>query len=202
MIAETSGARSKRRGRARQRKSTRPEETRAALVAAAAVAFNTEGYHGTDTNKIARAAGFAPQTFYRHFRDKMDVFLAVYEQWQAEERRAIGRAARARAAKQAIVRAVFDHHARWRIFRRSLRWLAVEEPRAREARARSRDRQLDDLQRLPANAARSRGELLAALLTVERLFDAAADDELTDASLDAAATKEILLNAVRGCRGT
>lgn len=189
------------KGRARKRRSTRPEATRAALVEAAASAFNTLGYHGTDTNKIARAAGFAPQTFYRHFRDKMDVFLAVYEEWQAEERRAIGRAARAQAAEPEIVKAVFEHHVRWRIFRRSLRWLAVEEPRAREARARSRDRQLEDLGRLPSNATRSRGELLAALLTVERLFDAAADDELADSSLDDPAVSQILLRAVRGCRG-
>ena len=33
-----------------------PDETRARLVAAAAAVFNQEGYDGTDSNKLARAA--------------------------------------------------------------------------------------------------------------------------------------------------
>lgn len=175
--------------------------TRDRLVSAAASEFNEVGYYGTDTNKIARAAGFAPQTFYRHFRDKMDVFLAVYEQWQADERKAVARAAREGAGIESITRAVLRHHQRWRIFRRSLRVLAVEDTRARAARARSRSAQLADLARLPANAGRPRADLVAALLRVERLFDAAADEELADLGLDAAGRFQILLAAVRACRG-
>ena len=34
-----------------------PDETRARLVAAAADEIERAGYHGTDTNRIARAAG-------------------------------------------------------------------------------------------------------------------------------------------------
>ena len=59
-----------------------PSSTRERLVEAAADAFNAHGFHGTDTNKIARAAGFAPQTFYRHFEDKLAIFIAVYEAWR------------------------------------------------------------------------------------------------------------------------
>jgi hypothetical protein len=40
-----------------------------------------------------------------------------------------------------------------------------------------------------------------ALLNVERLFDAAADDELADLGLDETAGFEILQTAVRACRG-
>ena len=202
MPAERGAAPSRASGRSKRGPSRAgPEATRQALIQAAADAFNSAGYHATDTNKIARAAGFAPQTFYRHFRDKMDIFLAAYERWQADERRAIGQAARARAAERGIVKAVLDHHVRWKTFRRSLRWLAIEDARAREARVHSRARQLDDLARLPTNAARSHAELLAALLTAERLFDAAADGELTDNGLDAAAVQKVLRDAVRGCRG-
>jgi AcrR family transcriptional regulator len=196
MRTDTAGSRPapKTRGAARS------SATCDALVEAAARAFNGDGYHGTDTNKIARAAGFAPQTFYRHFRDKMDVFLAVYERWQVDEREAIARAAKERAAEAGIVKALLDHHLRYRVFRRSLRWLAVEDPEARKARAFSRERQLTDLARLAANQGRSRAALLAALLTVERLCDAAADGELADSGLDDEAVFAVVLDAVRGCR--
>src|SRR5262245_12814544 len=60
--------------------------TSAKLIAAAAKEFNQRGFDGTDTNRIARRAGFAPQTFYRWFRDKTEIFLAVYRAWDEEER--------------------------------------------------------------------------------------------------------------------
>ena len=167
---------------------------------AAAEAFNTEGFHSTDTNKIARAAGFAPQTFYRHFRDKMEVFLAVYERWQKEERNAIRQVSQERGAERAITKVVLEHHVQWKVFRQSLRWLAIEDARARAARTGSRERQIDDLVTLAGNVGRSRAELLTALLAAERMFDAAADGELADAGLDASTIEQILREAVRGCR--
>ena len=39
--------------------------------------FIESGYAGTDTNRIARRAGFAPQTFYRWFADKTAILRAV-----------------------------------------------------------------------------------------------------------------------------
>ena len=75
------------------------------------------------------------------------------------------------------------HHVEWRIFRGSLRLLAVEENRVRRARAASRERQVETLTRLPENAQRSRVELIAALLTIERLCDAVADGEFEDLSI-------------------
>jgi AcrR family transcriptional regulator len=80
------------------------------LIEAAAREFNTAGFHGTNTNLIARAAGFAPQTFYRHFEDKIDVFVAAYEYWQAREREAVSRALGADAPHRAIAKAALDHH--------------------------------------------------------------------------------------------
>jgi AcrR family transcriptional regulator len=52
--------------------------TRERLVQAAAAEFREQGFAGTDTNRIARRAGFAPQTFYRWFTDKTEIFIAVY----------------------------------------------------------------------------------------------------------------------------
>ena len=48
------------------------------LIAAAAAEFREAGFAGTDSNRIARRAGFAPQTFYRWFKDKTEIFIAVY----------------------------------------------------------------------------------------------------------------------------
>jgi AcrR family transcriptional regulator len=61
------------------KRSRDPQESRRALLKAAAKIFNSEGYFATDSNRIARAAGYAPGTFYTHFADKRAIFLAVYE---------------------------------------------------------------------------------------------------------------------------
>ena len=168
---------------------------------AAAAAFNAHGFHGTDTNKIARAAGFAPQTFYRHFGDKLAVFIAVYEAWQESERTAVRVAASETDPDAAIARTSVQHHRDWRGFRRSLRLLALEEPRIRAARAESRERQLAALAKAPGNKARSKAELTAALLKVERVCDALADDELTDVGISQTDAEALAVQAIREARG-
>src|SRR5260370_38576188 len=62
-----------------------PAETRERLVAAAARLFNRAGYHGTDSNRIAKEAGYATGTFYKHFKNKREAFLAAYEVCVASE---------------------------------------------------------------------------------------------------------------------
>lgn len=181
------------------RKTVQP--TRERLIQAAAEAFNAHGFHGTDTNKIAKAAGFAPQTFYRHFTDKLAVFIAVYEAWQDSERLAVRTAASAPDADAAIALASVAHHRDWRGFRRSLRLLALEEPRIRAARAHSRERQLADLAKAPGNRGRSKADLAAALLKVERVCDALADDELADLGLSGEEAEALAVQAVREARG-
>lgn len=175
--------------------------TRETLVKAAAEAFNAHGYHGTDSNKIARAAGFAPQTFYRHFPDKLAIFVTVYEAWQASEREAVRAAAHDADPDIAIARTSVAHHRDWRGFRRSLRLLALEEPRIRAARAESRERQLADLAKAPGNRGRSKAELTAALLKVERVCDALADDEFADLAIDGEDAEALAVQAIREARG-
>lgn len=176
-------------------------DTRGRLLQGAATEFNSIGYHATNTNKIAKAAGFAPQTFYRHFDDKIDAFLATYEFWQAAERAAIARAAKADASVNAMVRTVLAHHVEWKIFRRSLRLLAVEEPKVRSARTASRNRQIDALMAVPGNKARSRDLVAADLLHIERLSDAAADNELRDLGITPSGIETMLARAIRRARG-
>lgn len=174
--------------------------TRDRLVEAAAAEFNAVGFHGTNTNKIAKAAGFSPQTFYRHFEDKIEIFLAVYDSWQASERHAVTRALKSAAGAATIAKVVLEHHETWRVFRQSLRLLAVNDLRVRRARAASRERQLDSLGRVPANAGRPRAELVAALLSIERLSDAAADGELGDLGVAPDAALTVLADAIRAAR--
>src|SRR6516164_7449492 len=85
--------------------------TRAALLHAAEAEFNARGFDGTDTNRIARAAGYAPQTFYRHFKDKRAAFLAVYDRWWKDESAALQRPAQERPADvEAAARVALAFH--------------------------------------------------------------------------------------------
>jgi AcrR family transcriptional regulator len=157
--------------------------TRGLLIEAAGAEFNAFGYFGTDTNRIARRAQFAPQTFYRHFVDKLDVFLAVYDRWQTDEALAIATALRGqprgnrpKAAAEVIIR----HHRDWAVFRRSLRLLAVDHPKVRLARTNGRKKQIAQLAALPGNLGRNPSVIAAAIFLIERLCDALADDEVAD----------------------
>jgi AcrR family transcriptional regulator len=161
----------------RKAKSRSTEDTKARLVSAAMSEFNKKGYFGTDTNQIARAAGFAPQTFYRHFSDKTAIFLQVYDRWWRDESAAIQKLSRrsALSPKAAAVTAL-SFHLRWKIFRRSLRLLTVEDRRVGAARTAARHAQLMILDPSLTDETRIAVKF-GELLTVERLCDAAADGE-------------------------
>jgi len=68
----------------------RGEATRDALVAAARALFTERGYAGVGTEEVVRRAGVTRGALYHHFRDKRDLFRAVYEQTEAETVAAIG----------------------------------------------------------------------------------------------------------------
>ena len=174
-----------------------PEETRARLLAAAETLFNTKGFEGTDTNRIARAAGYAPQTFYRHFPDKTAIFLAVYDTWWRAEAAALGRALANPAPAQtprAAARIALDFHTRWRIFRRSLRHLALTEPATRKAGTAARKSQIAKWKK--AGAQKTPAQLAAALLAAERLCDGAAEGEFADLGLSRGATLGLVAEAM------
>lgn len=145
------------------------------LLAAAARDFEEVGYDGTHSNRIAARAGYAPQTFYRHFPDKLAIFLAVYANWNDSGLAALPELRDAQSAAAALV----AHHRTARVFRRSLRTLTATEPKVAEARARARRRQAAALaSALPAFRARPAPDRFATLLILERLADAIADGEL------------------------
>jgi len=170
---------------------------REALLVAARAEFDERGFEGTDTNRIARRAGYAPQTFYRNFPDKTAIFVETYHRWLADEWKDLGKAHGKGAGEAA--RILLKHHANHREFRRSLRRLTTSDPAVRAARAESRRRQLalldaDDeaRQRAPLGNAR-----LALLLCIERIADAAADGELSDLGLTPGDEVALLAGVIR-----
>jgi AcrR family transcriptional regulator len=170
-----------------------PDETRRRLVAAAGVVFNRDGFEGTDTNRIAREAGYAPGTFYKHFTDKQAIFGAVYDEWVGAEWRTIdallerGGPGLARALAEHVV----EHHRRWRVFLRSLRALSPHDPAVRRAHRAGRRRQLD---RMTGVRARN----LFVLYAIERVADALADDEPEALGVDAADLVRGIERAIAG----
>ena len=166
-----------------------------ALLEAARQEFEDVGFEHTNTNAIARRAGYAPQTFYRHFPDKLAIFLAVYANWVRQE----GVVAAPDQSTERLALQIVQHHRRYRVFRRSLRALTVTDARVAEARAASRHRQVAAISRRnPAFAARPLARQIADLLTVERICDAVADDEFAHLGLsDSDALEQVRIAIVR-----
>jgi AcrR family transcriptional regulator len=180
-----------------------PAATFAQLLNAAEREFNTRGFDGTDTNRIARAAGYAPQTFYRHFDDKRAAFLAVYDRWWKDESAALEAPAQEQPANvEAAARVALAFHTKWRGFRRALRHLAIVDAKVRSARTKARRAQIARIRAFTGDDARSDHDLIAALLKAERLADAAADGELADLGLSTAAAKTLVTTAIAELLGS
>ncbi len=174
--------------------------TAAKLVTAAMAEFNEHGFGGTDSNRIARRAGFAPQTFYRWFKDKTEIFVAVYRAWEDAERADVGALLSRDAPVEALVEAGVDHHRRFLRFRRSLRQLALEDPLVRAARAASRLRQVEQIRVWTGREANGDAGLGVTLLLLERLTDAIAEGELSDMGLTEAEARAELARIIGGLR--
>lgn len=171
-----------------------PQATRAALVEAARGEFEDVGYHETNSNRIAARAGYAPQTFYRHFRDKPDIFLAVYRRWTEEEMQLLDGVRDATAAADTVI----AHHRGSLHFRRALRLLSLTDDGIRAARAESRKAQIERLRaRLAHLGSRSDADLAASLLTLERLTDACAEGELEDMGVPRAEGRRLVAAVIR-----
>jgi AcrR family transcriptional regulator len=65
-------------------RSGRKAETHRRLLQAARRLFIERGYHATRPQDIARAAGVAIGTFYLHFADKWEIFVAFSEEAREE----------------------------------------------------------------------------------------------------------------------
>ena len=167
-------------------KARRGHDTRDKLLLAAAQAFNKDGYFGTDSNKIARGAGFSPGTFYKHFGDKREAFLAVYELWIEREREALAPLAQggssADAAGQLVAR-LSELYQRWRGFRASSRLLAATDEGVRKFQREQRGKLMTLLSSLRGGRKGSRERDALLLFALERGCDALADGEADDLRL-------------------
>ena len=61
------------------KKQAQSEKTRAALVSAARALFAEKGFAGTGTEEVVARAGVSRGALYHQFRDKSELFLAVFE---------------------------------------------------------------------------------------------------------------------------
>jgi AcrR family transcriptional regulator len=62
----------------------RRQHTRDTLLDAAAVVFARRGFHGASLDEIAEAAGFTRGAIYKHFADKEDLLLSVWERFNEQ----------------------------------------------------------------------------------------------------------------------
>lgn len=152
--------------------------TRDLLVRAAAEEFNRAGFGGTNTNKIARAAGFAPATFYRYFDDKKAIMVAAFDWVLSLQRDAMlalvaemdpsdveGIASR-------MVGSLADHQRQWQKLIASGLVIASEDPELGSLLHAKRARDLAAMQAICAQLGgepKSREDDLLLLLTVEGL---------------------------------
>jgi AcrR family transcriptional regulator len=167
--------------RRQPKRSRDPEASRRALVDAAAQIFNSVGYYGTDTNRIAIAAGYTPGTFYTHFEDKRAIFLEVYRRWLDEEIAAVAAVLESDdgAKRMRLARVVLEHHRKWRTFRASLRALYATDEVVHQARLAQRRRQLElGLEQRGRSGRQARAELLSIMLILEALADSIADGDV------------------------
>jgi len=181
-----------------------PEDTRGRLVQAAAEIFNRDGYDGTDSNRIAREAGYAPGTFYKHFPDKRQIFLAVYAEWVEREWRDVSQTIEAGGMPEDVATRTVDiflgHHRRWRGFRASLRALVTADVEVRDFYRAQRRKQLELLAELRRNRSGdtdSREADLLLLFTLERTADALAEDEPEALEVRPELLRKLLVDLVR-----
>lgn len=177
--------------------------TRERIIEAAATLFNRLGYHGTDSNSIAKEAGYATGTFYKHFRDKRDAFLSAYERWVAAEWRAIdaevAKEQKLEETARGIVDLTIEFHTQWRGLRASLMELVFSDPEARRFFRAQRLRQLDMMARLRRRlklAARTREQDAIHLFMTERVFDAIGQGEIQALGLDCTEIRESMVQRV------
>ena len=180
-----------------------PAQTRERLVAAAADLFNRVGFHGTDSNRIAQKAGYSTGTFYKHFKDKREIFLAAYEAWVTSEWQAVSAELAAGGGPPAIARRLvmlsIEFHTRWRGFRASLLELVFSDAEVRRFYRRQRRRQLDVMRELRAkigSPVRRREDDAIHLFTSERTYDAFAQGELRELQLDRRIVIEAMVQKV------
>lgn len=94
-------------------KQERSQKTYDAILKAAAIVFAKKGFDKAQAPDVARAAGISTGAFYRYFRNKREVFLAMLEIHvdvvRSELAAMLEPARDVRRAPKTLVRGVLDH---------------------------------------------------------------------------------------------
>lgn len=182
----------------------RASDTRLRLVQAAAEAFNTHGYAGTDVRRIVAGAGYATGTFYKHFTDKGAALLAAYERWVVDEWDALGAAilseGTAEDRAERIVSVSADLHARWHGLRQAMASYKMTNPEAAETHLGLQRRQVAILGRLrdeisPGADRAPEADVLLVML-IERAVEGMAAGEPAALGLSESTMRALLVGAV------
>ena len=168
-----------------------PEQTRARLIQTAAQIFNRVPYWETDSNQIAKEAGYSTGSFYRHFKDKRELFVATYREWVIEEWASVeGQVLAGQSPADSIDRAadaLIEHHRRWRVFRGNLRALATYDDELRELTNALRREQLQKMAMLRVllgeEPCKTEQDAIHAMM-FERVCDAMADGDFPSLGCD------------------
>jgi AcrR family transcriptional regulator len=173
-------------------------------VIAAAREIERHGYHGTDSNRIARAAGYAPGTFYKHFVDKREALLAAHDAWVTAEWDRLRLIAGGNAARRAaaMVDFIVGHHRRWRGLRASIHALLATDAGVRRFHRAQRRRQLARMGAGPGAPAARHAASVLLLLEVERVADAIATGELAALGVAPAVARRHLTRRVASVLGS
>lgn len=165
------------------------------LLQAAGAEFVESGYEHTTTNRIAHRAGFAPQTFYRWYQDKLDIFIHVFEAWTDAELALLDALLTEQTASLQIAEAFVANYRSFALFKRSLQQLAANTPEVRQARAACRIKQIQHVRRW--NPALQNDEVIAALLVgAEQLCQSLAEGEFEDMGLTGRHAYQQLANLI------
>jgi AcrR family transcriptional regulator len=183
----------------------RSRQTRAILVETALRVFNEVGFWGTDSNSLAREAGYSPGTFYRHFVDKRAIFIAAYHSWSAGDEELLRTRMEKAKSKGADIAGAFvdfliEHHGRWRTFRACTRALAAGDGELQKAVREHRRRHLSVLVDLIGRRDIARG--LVVLYTLDGLSDALAVGEPKQLGVTARDVTERVRGLVVSDRGS
>ena len=159
-------------------------ETAMRLVAAAILEFNERGYFHTDTNRIAKRAGFAPGTFYRYFADKKAILLAAYRDhvvrdWE-ELAGLVDGAGHVEDLLPRFVDTVLKRHRAWRGIRAGMRSLQHHDDEVMGCYRQQKRWQLlwiENMLGALGGGPRTMEENYCFLVSFERICDSLANDE-------------------------
>lgn len=180
-------------------------DTRARLIEAAMSEFIEHGFAGTDTNRIARRAGFAPQTFYRWFDDKAAVFAEVLHVWDEAEFAMLaalvgeGEAGGGGLSPLQLAEACVENMRPFLTFRQHLRSVTMLDATVRQARSRGRAGLLVRLSLLCPHLLPD--ELALAVLQIESLSEMLARGDHTDLGVGDGALLQSLADHIAALQG-